>query len=201
MFKTIKNLFELVKFVANAKLIDGTEIQIDGDLVEGSSVFVVTDGEPQPLPDGTYTLDNNISIDVLDGKIVAVTEIPEETPEEEVPVAPIEEAEGDIVPDVEPEVTDTPEADDKLMELESRIAKLEEIISTLVNTDEEMKVQNEELKSQNEELKSKVTDFETKLSKIDGDSTITKTIKKPTKVEVEMDDRVKSKIDILRRYM
>lgn len=70
--------------VTNAvKLEDGTEVQSDGELAEGASVFVVNEEDEKiPLPDGVYKTDAGVEFEVEDGKVSSM-EAAEEVDEEE----------------------------------------------------------------------------------------------------------------------
>lgn len=165
MFNKLKTILGLVKFQANARLEDGTELVIEGDLAEGTKVYVITEEVNIPLPDQTYTLDSGIMITVVDGAITDITEKPEEPVEDEMEEPPAE------TPAEQP----TDDIAAKIMDLESRLGKLEELVNSLSASQTEIKNQNEELQKQNEllssektELTEKVNDFEIKLSKMDG---------------------------------
>jgi chromosome segregation ATPase len=173
MFNKLKTMLGLIKFQANSKLVDGTEILIEGDLSEGTKVFVITEEGNIPLPDGTYELeDGKTIISVAEGLITDVSEKPEE-PVEEVPTEAAEiPAE---TPEVEVEVAPATDVEAKLKELEDKLASLEEKVNSLSASSEEIKNQNEKLEKSNldlsedkQKLVEKVSEFEAKLSKIDG---------------------------------
>lgn len=89
----------------SAKLVDGTEIKVEGDsLVEGAKVVVLQDEAEIPAPDGKHELEDGSKVETKDGVIVSVEEaIKEEgegepAPEGE-PKAPV--AEGPIEDEVE----------------------------------------------------------------------------------------------------
>jgi len=85
--KSVKEIF------VSAKLIDGTEIKVEGDgLVEGAKVVVVTPDAEVPAPDGKHELEDGSKVETKDGVIVSV----EEKLEEE------EEGEGEPMPEGEP---------------------------------------------------------------------------------------------------
>ncbi len=168
MFNKLKTILGLVKFQANARLEDGTELVVEGNLAEGTKVFVITGEGNIPLPDGTYTLDDGKMITVVDGAITDITEKPEEEPEPG-------EDEMEEPPAETPAEQPTDDVAAKIMDLESRLDKLEELVNSLSASQNEIKNQNEELQKQNEllsnekiELTEKVNDFEIKLSKMDG---------------------------------
>lgn len=89
----------------NAKLVDGTEIKVDGDtLLEGAKVVVVTPDAEIPAPDGKHELEDGTKVETKDGVIVSVEEVMQEDGEGEPapmgePKAPV--AEGPIEPQEE----------------------------------------------------------------------------------------------------
>lgn len=97
--KSVKEIF------VSAKLVDGTEIKVEGEgLVEGAKVVVVTPDAEIPAPDGRHELEDGTKVETKDGVIVAVEEKMEENgygepmPEGE-PKAKV--AEGPIGPEME----------------------------------------------------------------------------------------------------
>ena len=71
--KSVKQIF------VSAKLVDGTEIKVEGDgLVEGAKVVVVTPDAEIPAPDGRHELEDGTKVETKDGVIVAVEEKMEE---------------------------------------------------------------------------------------------------------------------------
>ena len=86
---------------ADYKLADGTVIRVDGDLVAGTPVYVITEDETLPAPDGEHQVEGVGVVKTEGGKIteVVVAEAPaaevaaqeveiEVTPEGEAPEAP-----------------------------------------------------------------------------------------------------------------
>jgi hypothetical protein len=88
-----------------AKLVDGTEIKVEGDaLLEGAKVVVVTPDAEIPAPDGVHELEDGSKVETKDGLIVSVEEKMEEDGEGEPmpegePKAKV--AEGPIGPEME----------------------------------------------------------------------------------------------------
>lgn len=76
----------------DAKLVDGTQIKVEGDsLVEGALVKVVQGDAVIAAPDGVHELEDGTKVETKDGKIVSIEqkEIEEpEAPEVEIEVAP-----------------------------------------------------------------------------------------------------------------
>lgn len=76
------------KKMAEATLEDGTVIKYDTEvLAVGSMVSVVTPDGELPAPNGTHTLSDGTVIEVMDGKVVALTPVEVVAPVE--PVAPV----------------------------------------------------------------------------------------------------------------
>lgn len=86
---------------ADYKLADGTVIRVDGDLVAGTPVYVITEDETLPAPDGEHQVEGVGVVKTEGGKIteVVVAEVPaaevaaqeveiEVSPEGEAPEAP-----------------------------------------------------------------------------------------------------------------
>jgi Asp-tRNA(Asn)/Glu-tRNA(Gln) amidotransferase C subunit len=86
---------------ADYKLVDGTVIRVDGDLVAGTPVYVITEDETLPAPDGEHEVEGVGVVKTEGGKIteVVVAEAPaaevaaqeveiEVSPEGEAPEAP-----------------------------------------------------------------------------------------------------------------
>ena len=75
-----------VEMMVEGALADGTYIASPApEWAEGVEIFVMdAEGNPQPLADGEYQLDNGKMIVVSEGKIASISEM--ETPEEEVKI-------------------------------------------------------------------------------------------------------------------
>ncbi len=80
---------------ADYKLVDGTVVRVDGDLVAGTAVYVITEDETLPAPDGEHQVEGVGVIKTEGGKI---TEVVAEAAAEEVEVA------AEINPEVAGEV-------------------------------------------------------------------------------------------------
>lgn len=75
-FSQILTKFKIFKIKFSTNLIDGTVLSFDGPIQNGTSVYVdAGDGTTSPIPDNTWTLDNGIQIDTINGKITNVTTI------------------------------------------------------------------------------------------------------------------------------
>jgi len=85
---------------ADYKLADGTVIRVDGDLVAGTPVYVLTEDETLPAPDGEHQVEGVGVVKTEGGKIteVVVAEAP----------APAEtEVAAEVTPEVAEEVVET----------------------------------------------------------------------------------------------
>ena len=85
IIKSVKEIF------VDAKLVDGTQIKVEGDsLMEGAKVVVVTAEGEIPAPDGVHELEDGTKVETKEGVIARIEE-------------KVEEAEG---PEVEIELQD-----------------------------------------------------------------------------------------------
>jgi hypothetical protein len=109
---------------ADYKLEDGTMVRVDGDLVAGTPVFVVTEEGMLPAPDGQHTVPEVGVITTEGGKIVEVGDLPAGEPVVEEEVA-AQEVEIEVAPEGEPSEA---EIDARISALE---AKLDEIMAKL----------------------------------------------------------------------
>lgn len=81
--KSVKEIF------VDAKLVDGTQIKVEGDsLMEGAKVVVVTADAEVPAPDGTHELEDGTKVETKDGVIVKVMEVSGDAEGGEAPEAP-----------------------------------------------------------------------------------------------------------------
>ena len=86
---------------ADYKLVDGTVVRVDGDLVAGTAVYVVAEDGTLPAPDGEHVVEGVGTIKTEGGKIVEVIAAEVATPViEALPVA------AEITPEVAVEVTE-----------------------------------------------------------------------------------------------
>lgn len=66
---TVKEIFVM------AKLVDGTEVKVEGDsLAEGARVVVITPDAEIPAPDGVHQLEDGTEIETKDGIIASIKE-------------------------------------------------------------------------------------------------------------------------------
>jgi len=91
--KSVKEIF------VDAKLVDGTQIKVEGEsLAEGAKVVVVTEEGEVPAPDGVHELADGTKVETKDGIIAKieevvsdVEEVESEEPELEVPSIAMEQ--------------------------------------------------------------------------------------------------------------
>jgi hypothetical protein len=131
LIKNVKQIF------VDAKLVDGTQIKVEGDsLIEGAKVVVVTQEGELPAPDGVHELEDGTKVETKDGIIAKIEEIVSEEMEEvEVPV----EVPAEIAPVAE-EVVGA-------------------VIEALVPLMQEVKVLVEEMKKMKDGMKQIESDF------------------------------------------
>jgi len=85
----VEGKIEAIKEVfVDAKLIDGTQIKVEGDsVIEGAKVMVVTEEGEIVAPDGVHELEGGMKVETKEGLIVSVSEPEmEEEPEVEIKV-------------------------------------------------------------------------------------------------------------------
>jgi len=115
--KSVKQIF------VSAKLIDGTEIKVEGDsLVEGAKVVVITPDAEIPAPDGRHELEDGTKVETKDGVIVSVEEKMEE------------DGEGEPMPEGEPKakVSDEPIIEVEMLEmLKDFVKKMSEKMASI----------------------------------------------------------------------
>ena len=135
MSKPKKSIFDFFKKDEEIKVtfaeittIDGVVMQYDGDLVEGSAVFVLdADGNQIPAPEGQYQVELEgikiVSVDV-NGVVTAIEDVAvEEEPMSEEPVNEMmSKQEFDAI--IQQVITDT---DSRITALEAKFAELLEV--------------------------------------------------------------------------
>ena len=155
---------------ADYKLVDGTVVRVDGDLVAGTAVYVITEDETLPAPDGEHQVEGVGTIKTEGGKI---TEVVAEAaaPAEEVEVA------AEITPEVAGEVVSEiaegyPAVDP---------AMVEEIVKKhLVSIMEELKAAYTELGKMKEKMTSFASQMETMTDIVEKVAELPSEAPKPT---------------------
>jgi hypothetical protein len=127
---------------AEAKLVDGTVVKVEGDLVEGAAIKVVTEDAEIPAPDGVHELMDGTKVETKDGIVVKVEKV------EESPV--VEEA-------MEEEVIETEVPAEVSSVAEPVVAAIVEAILPVL---EEVKDLAEEMKKMKVMMESYKNDFE-----------------------------------------
>jgi len=147
------------------KLIDGTEIRVEGELAEGSAVLVVTEGGDIPAPDAIHELEDGTKVETIGGIIKSIEvkeeseEIEEEKEEVEVEAEDVEEKieekkeelEEEIKEEVKEEIVEKleeviEEKEEVELEEESKEDAADKIIEVIVPILEKVKDLEEELK-------------------------------------------------------
>ena len=106
--------------MASTKLVDGTEVEVEGEFEVGKSCYVVTDEEKMEMPAGVHQTEDNLLITVDEsGVITSVEEVDMEEPkEEEVQAEDVEEEEVSMEEESEETETEMEEEDvDIVMEV------------------------------------------------------------------------------------
>ena len=128
--KSVKQIF------VDAKLVDGTQIKVEGeDLLEGAKVVVVTEEGELPAPDGVHELEGGLKVETKEGVITRIEQVVSEDMGEI-------EIEGPKGSEVE---VDTPDPMDEFVAL---VKDMMEKIS------EKMKAMEYKVKSMNEEFEA-----------------------------------------------
>jgi hypothetical protein len=153
----------------DAKLVDGTIVTYDGDLVVGNILYVVDEaGQKLPAPMGEHVLEDGTKIEIVDnmGTIGEVT-MPEDKPTEEVePVAPTEQAQAQS-PSAP---SQTPKSIVESVVKETRFKSQEEAELELEIIENKLK-EKEQMES---EYKSKFEEMETKFASQEKENAETK---------------------------
>jgi hypothetical protein len=123
--------FGFLKSENFAKLIDGTEIRVEGEeLAEGAAVYVVTEEGDIPAPDGVHELEDGTKVETKDGMIASIEvkeEVEGEMEEEVIEEEKKEEMEEEIKEEVKEEI----------------VEKLEEVIEDKEEVEMEEEVKDE----------------------------------------------------------
>ena len=100
---------ENVEF-AEATLVDGTVVRVDGEFEPGKSIFVVTEEGDVPAPDGAHETTDGLIVTTEGGVIVSIEEkAAEEAPAEEAPAEEVvvEEASAEFSDEFVSSIVDT----------------------------------------------------------------------------------------------
>ena len=156
---------------ADYKLADGTVIRVDGDLVAGTPVYVLTEDETLPAPDGEHTVEGVGVVKTEGGKITEVVVAEAPAPAEEVAVA------AEIAPDTAVEIVE--EVKEGYPTLDP--AMVEEIVKKhLVSIMEELKAAYTELGTMKEKMASFASQMETMTDIVEKVAELPSEAPKPT---------------------
>lgn len=131
----------------DAKLVDGTEIKVEGDsLMEGAKVVVKTEEGEIPAPDGIHEIEGGMKVQTTDGIIVKIEEAEAEV-----------EGEGDVE---EVEMEEVPVD----VAVPAEVAVIAEpvvaaIVEAIIPVLEEVKSLADEMKKMKEKMESVQSDF------------------------------------------
>lgn len=124
--KSVKEIF------VSAKLIDGTEIKVEGEeLMEGAKVVVITPDAEVPAPDGVHELEDGTKVETKDGVVVSVKEVMEEDGEGE--PFPEGEPKAEVKPDVAVEEEVMSLLKDFIKKMGEKMGKMEEKMESVQN--------------------------------------------------------------------
>jgi Asp-tRNA(Asn)/Glu-tRNA(Gln) amidotransferase C subunit len=159
---------------ADYKLVDGTVVRVDGDLVAGTAVYVITEDETLPAPDGEHQVEGVGTIKTEGGKIteVVVAEAPAPAPAaEEVAVA------AEITPEVAGEVVSEIAEGYPMVDP----AMVEEIVKKhLVSIMEELKAAYTEMGKMKEKMSAFASQMETMTDIVEKVAELPSEAPKPT---------------------
>jgi len=120
LIKIKKALGKVLFNFSEAQASDGTVLVWDGDLVEGTLVYVFDEnGDKQPAPNGKYMIDMVGEVEVVDGIVKAIV-VPEQAQEPTVEASSV--------------VEDNP----KVKELETKVDELKALVSQLFSVVEKL---------------------------------------------------------------
>ena len=154
----IKSLMVKFGFLKSdfAKLVDGTEIKVDGDeLKEGAAVMIVTEEGDVPAPDGIHELEDGTKVETAEGLIKSIEIKSEEESLEDVEESPEDVEEVEMEDEIiEEEKIEEESMEEEVVEVEvpaevpAEVAApaVEAIVEAIVPILEHVKELEEELK-------------------------------------------------------
>jgi hypothetical protein len=137
-FAKIKALFNNENF-NDAKLADGTLIQWEGELGEGTAIMVIdTDGNTTPAPDATHELSDGTLVTTLGGLVTMIEPKSEEVEVEEM-AAPDMSAYEDRIMSCETKIEEMEKKMEKMLaavemasaNVDSKFNEIKEIVETI----------------------------------------------------------------------
>ena len=156
-----------VKF-AEVKVADGTILNIEGEVAEGSIVSIISEDGQEVSKEADYTLEDGRTIKVdAEGKITEIVEAPAEEAKEDAKEVVIDPEvllaeEGDAKEDeAKGDPKKDEEKEDEVHPLEVRVADLEKLIAELMSQFSEVNTKVEQFSAlpAEEELKIKKEEF------------------------------------------
>lgn len=121
--------------LAEATLLDGTKVRVDGDFEVGKPLFVITDEGDVYAPEGKHETESGLVISVdADGVITAVEE---KEAEEEAPEEAPAEAEAELEAEVETTISLSEEVVGNIMEVLNRMEGTITALENRLNATEE----------------------------------------------------------------
>jgi len=139
----------------DAKLIDGTQIKVEGEeLIEGAKVIVVTEDAEVPAPDGIHELEDKTKVETKDGLIVKIEEAVEASPEGGEPVEEVVPS-GDLM---------DPEMVEMVQMMKEFVRRMDEKMSGMQKKMESMQSDFNAFKK--EPIGKKISDGKTDFNKI-----------------------------------
>lgn len=134
----------------DAKLIDGTQIKVEGDsVVEGAKVMVVTEEGEVPAPDGVHELEGGLKVETKEGVIVKLEEKVEEEPKVEIEVEGVELKEiYSLLEDMMKKVSD------KMKKMEEKMSSIESNFNAFKAEPASKKIADGKIEFSNEEINS-----------------------------------------------
>jgi hypothetical protein len=162
--KSVKQIF------VDAKLVDGTQVKVEGDsLMEGAKVVVVTEEGELPAPDGVHELEDGTKVETKEGVIARIEEKVEEAegPEVEIELAD-EMVEGPAGSEAEISV---PDPMDEFMSLvKDMMEKISEKMKSMEEKVEEVKADFNAFKKEpaGKKISDGKTDFNKQLNSEDA---------------------------------
>jgi len=138
--------------MANATLIDGTEVSVEGDFEVGKTLSVITEEGSIPAPAGVHQTTENLLVTVNDaGIITQIEEISEE--------AQKDEEKEEMEEDKKEEVAMEDHGDKEKMEEEDKVEMQEEMIVKIVDAMKPYFEEIKEMQKEVEEMKAKFQKF------------------------------------------
>jgi len=138
--------------MANATLIDGTEVSVEGDFEVGKTLSVITEEGSIPAPAGVHQTTENLLVTVNDaGVITQIEEISEE--------AQKDEEKEEMEEDKKEEVAMEDHGDKEKMEEEDKVEMQEEMIVKIVDAMKPYFEEIKEMQKEVEEMKAKFQKF------------------------------------------